>query len=159
MRIRGDKQVQESHRVDWTEFAATSRNRKLVFADGRRSLMNGYGFIMADQYACGAREPMGVYANTFDMTETARNKPGTLYRFPTEHVPHENVAFATFYGGVRAVVQPGIIFGRMLNPGLIPADVVLQALEKDIAGRTANLLDEEFLAACREDIESEVRGC
>lgn len=147
IRLRPDREFLPGSAPDWNAIHAQSRDRRTVFTDSPYLFTERQTWL-GDQFAVGTQDVMDVYAGIYsDMESFARSG-----RFPPDvpdHIrPHTNLFYLCFYRGLLGRTMPGVTFGALLDPAMLSVSDVLRLIRQDVAGRTLDDFDRQFIAAC-----------
>jgi tetratricopeptide (TPR) repeat protein len=148
VRIRPDKVFHGATAIDWHRVLWESKHHRIILADRPRMLAPP--FWIGDQFAAGVPEVMEIYANTFNLTEEA--KETGAFDFPRTHFGHLNLAYATFQDGVGVRSFQGIGVETLKNAKIITAGTIVAALRKDVSQRSSLSDDDVLLSAALRDL-------
>ncbi len=143
LRIRPDLAVKMMG-FDWRDMAAACRAEPVLFAEAARGLH--YNLLMiGDQFALGAPETMGVYADTW-ITHPSLAE-ADLAHYSEDFQGHMTLAVNTWVQGVEVRKVP-LKFGQLLESRPLGSDEILAALETDSLGDQS---DRQLIEAAHRD--------
>lgn len=155
-RMRPDKALYPSPDFNWARALNVAQSNAAILADYAPVLHPHGGFVMADQFACGAADAMEAYSRTASFTRAAWETG--LHGFPKAFVPHSNFAYTCLMNGLRIMGTPDLLFGPLHDPDHIPPQTLVALLRQDIAQRPETAFDARLLTAAEIDA-NEAAAC
>jgi tetratricopeptide (TPR) repeat protein len=150
IKIRPDQAFVGHDAIDWEKIYYESKRDRMLFADLPFMFVGERGVLkMADCFLAGARQPMDAFANFLPEWRAVTDRGATLFDVPASLHPHTSVAYSTFYNGVSARYMPGLRFGGLLDPTVLPPRRMLTLLSRDIGDNPKDEFERDFLEACR----------
>lgn len=147
VRLRPDREMLPATDLDWGAIHSESLAHRVVFTDSAYMFTERQTWI-GDQFAVGTQDVMNVYCGAFsDMESFARSGKRPL-DLPDHLRPHTNMFYLCFYRGLLGKTMRGAGFGELLDPAMLSVSDVLALTLQDVAGRTLDDFDRQFIGAC-----------
>ena len=150
IRIRPDKWIEGTgQKIDWHAAYERCISEPIIHVDGIFHLHVGAGLILGDQFAFGTPEVMREYSIAYDNT-LDRKHP--MQKYKSSFGAHSNVALSVYFAGLIPTAVTEVNFRSPIDPEIIPADVLLECIESDIANRAPAVMDHVWVSALTQDI-------
>ncbi|SNY90073.1 hypothetical protein SAMN04515647_0215 [Cohaesibacter sp. ES.047] len=125
--------MRQEFSFDWNNAFLTSRKERKLYADYTYYMFPHIDICMGDQMAIAVPEVMNIYANSYQDTLASEAIGST---FPEDFMPHRNLAMTCLYHGISILRCPLLTYLQHAPGYLPPRQLLIDALEKDSAGRS-----------------------